>query len=126
MRGLDSNVLVRLLVADDVQQLQRAQAYVQANAPCWINRVVLCEVVWVLRRRYGQSRQRIAAALQTLTEAVEFEIEDAEAVRQGIEALEAGHDFADAVIASTNRRRGCDTTATFDRKAGRLDGFEAL
>jgi predicted nucleic-acid-binding protein len=32
-------------------------------------------------------------------------------------------DFADALIATVNLARGCEATATFDRKAAKLDGF---
>ncbi len=34
--------------------------------------------------------------------------------------------LADCLIAAVNRRLGCETTATFDRKAARLAGFEIL
>jgi len=32
-------------------------------------------------------------------------------------------DFADALIAQINLARGCEATATFDRKAAKLKGF---
>lgn len=126
MMGIDTNVLVRLLVADDPEQAERARVYVTEHAPCWMNRIVLCETVWVLERLYGHSRSRVAAALRQVLETRQFEIEDAEAVRSGIEAIDEGHDFADTVVAFTNRSRGCQVTAAFDRKASRLDGFEVL
>ena len=126
MTGIDTNVLVRLLVGDDPDQAERARAYVTDNAPCWINRIVLCETVWVLERLYGHSRARIAAALGQILDTRQFEIEDADAVRVAIAAVEDGHDFADVMIAITNRSHGCDGTATFDRKASQREGFEPL
>ncbi len=126
MKGLDTNVLVRILVADDPGQAKRAQRYVTENAPCWINRIVMCEAVWVLERLYGLSRTRIAVALGQVLDTRQFEVEDAGAIQSGISALEEGLDFADTVIAMTNRSHGCEATATFDRKASRLDGFESL
>lgn len=126
MKGIDTNVLVRLLVADDVRQAERARAYVAENAPCWLNRVVLCETVWVLERLYGLSRVRIATAFEQLLDTRQFEIEDVDAIQAGIAAIEGGFDFADVVIAVTNQLHGCETTATFDRKASRLQGFESL
>ena len=126
MKGIDTNVLVRILVGDDVDQAERAQAYVTRNAPCWINRIVLCETVWVLERLYGLGRARIAGALKQVIDARQFDVEDLDAIQAGISALEEGYVFADTVIAVTNRSRGCATTATFDRKAARLDGFEAV
>lgn len=126
MKGIDSNVLIRLLVGDDPDQAKRARDYIAMNAPCWINRIALCEAVWVLERLYGHSRPKIASALRQVMAARQFVIEDKDAVQTGIDALERGFDFADCVIAATNQRAGCETTATFDRKAARLDGFEAL
>ena len=35
-------------------------------------------------------------------------------------------DFTDALIGRVNLARGCDATATFDRKAAKLDGFIAV
>ncbi|WP_228061683.1 hypothetical protein [[Phormidium] sp. LEGE 05292] len=49
MKGLDTNVVLRFLVRDDEQQWQIADRYInealQANEPCLINNIVLCEVV---------------------------------------------------------------------------------
>lgn len=126
MKGIDTNVLVRVLVEDDIEQTEQASAYVARNAPCWVNRIVLCEAVWVLQRLYRFDRPQIAAALKKVLRARHFEIEDPEAVKAGVAALEAGSDFADVVIAATNRARGCITIATFDKKAVRLEGFEAV
>jgi predicted nucleic-acid-binding protein len=126
VKGIDSNVLVRLLTGDDPVQVARARTYVEANAPCWVNRVVTCEAVWVLDRVYRLSPARLALALKQLMQTIEFEFEDFEAIEAGIAALEGGGDFADTVIVVTNVAQGCEATGTFDRKASRLGGFEAL
>ena len=57
MIGLDANVLVRLLTADETIQLKAATQLLtgfegQANS-FYINDMVLVELVWVLRRLYG-------------------------------------------------------------------------
>ena len=131
MKGLDTNVLVRLLVADDARQANRAAHYVgrecTAENPCLLNRVVLCELVWVLERAYGHDRNDIAAALEKVLRTTEFLIEDAESAWAALFAYRArAADFADAVIARSNRGLGCAATATFDRRAARLDGFEPV
>lgn len=126
MIGVDSNVLIRLLVGDHPEQAERALRHIAENEPCWINRIVLCETVWVLDRVYGHSRARIASALRQLMATRQFVIEDKDAVQRSVEALESGFDFADSLIAATNQAHGCDHTVTFDRKAARLEGFESL
>ena len=51
-------------------------------------------------------------------------LEDCEWVRVALKACRTGNvDFADALIGQVNRARGCEATATFDRKAAKLDGF---
>lgn len=131
MKGLDTNVLVRLLVADDAGQANRALRYVgrecTAERPCLINRVVLCELVWVLEGAYGFGRDEISAAMEKVLRTAEFAVEDAEAAWAGVHAYGRQRaDYADAVIAFSNQAQGCERTATFDRRAGRLDGFEAI
>jgi predicted nucleic-acid-binding protein len=130
MKGLDTNVLVRLLVADDPDQAERAAAHIATHCstddPGWINRVVLCELVWVLDRGYGYERDEIADALEKLVAANQIRVEDPSAVWAGLRALRAGDDFADVVIGQTNRAAGCEATVTFDRRAARLEGFEGI
>ncbi|MEO7387672.1 MAG: PIN domain-containing protein, partial [Gammaproteobacteria bacterium] len=57
MLGIDTNVLVRLLIVDDQLQSQRAQRLiqqaVQRNQVVWVSLLVLIETEWVLRSRYG-------------------------------------------------------------------------
>jgi len=70
MIGLDTNILVRLLVADDPEQTERARKLVSARctreSPGFINCIVLAELVWVLSGAYGLSRSQIANAVEAL------------------------------------------------------------
>jgi predicted nucleic-acid-binding protein len=44
-----------------------------------------------------------------------------------VAALRSGHgSFADALVSALSRWAGCDSTLTFDKKAGRMDGFEVI
>ena len=54
MAASDTNVLVRLLVADDPAQTQRALAYPEARRRLWLSTVVLVETVWILTSVYGR------------------------------------------------------------------------
>jgi predicted nucleic-acid-binding protein len=130
MKGLDSNVVLRLLVADDQDQADRAAEFISTHcspdSPAWINRVVLCELVWVLDRGYGYGRDQIADAIEKLVSASQIRVEDQNAIWAGLRGLRRGQDFADTVIGHTNRDAGCKTTVTFDRRAARLDEFELI
>ena len=131
MIGLDTNILVRLLVADDPEQTERARKLVAEQctreSPGFINSIVLAEFVWVLSRAYGLSRSQIASAVEALLAGDDRMVEHHEAVRAGLDDYKSGRaDFADAVIARINRAQGCEATATFDEKAAKLSGFVAV
>jgi predicted nucleic-acid-binding protein len=126
--GLDTNLLVRLLVRDDPAQAQRARAFVEAHSspedPAWVSQVVLCELVWVLTAGYGYRRAEVADVLQALLSTGSLLVEEASLVSRAVAEYRRGAaDFADCLLARLNRARGCSTTGTFDRKAARLEGF---
>lgn len=52
MIAVDTNVLVRLLTADDPKQLAAARSLF-ASDPIWVAKTVLLETGWVLRSLYG-------------------------------------------------------------------------
>jgi predicted nucleic-acid-binding protein len=126
--GLDTNVLIRLVVGDDPQQAHQARRFVDRHctpdSPGFINCVVLAEFVWLLSGTYGYGRSEIAAAVEGLLAGDDRVVEHHDEVQASLEDFKAGRaDFADALIGHINRARGCEATATFDRKAARLDGF---
>lgn len=131
MIGLDTNVLVRLLVGDDVTQQRAARQYIarhsSPNDPAWIDRIVAVETVWVLERTYRFNRAQIAAAFEKLLDTAELAFEDHDLVRNAMNAYRAGAGFADALLGATNETAGCTTTVTFDSAAAkRSAGFTLL
>ena len=128
MIGLDTNILVRLVVGDDPEQTDTAKNFVERHctpdSPGFINCVVLAELVWVLDFSYGYDRSHIVGVMEALLTGVDRVLEHHDAVRASLDEYKAGQaDFADALIGHINRGRGCNTTATFDRKATKLDSF---
>ena len=128
MIGLDTNVLVRLVAGDDPVQTKQAKHFVDRHctpeSPGFINCVVLVELVWVLAATYGYGRSEIAAAVEGLLAGDDRIVEHHDAVQAGLEDYRSGRaDFIDAIIVHINRARGCEATATFDRKAAKLAGF---
>lgn len=130
MKGLDTNVLVRFIVGDDEAQAKRAGRYIErhcsAESPCCLNRVVLCELAWVLDRAYGYSREEIAMAFENILRTAEFQVENSAAAWAAWRVYRDGGDLADALIARTNRDNGCEVTGTFDADASKSDGFEPV
>lgn len=103
MLGIDTNVLVRYLVADDEAQFDKARRLIRretaAGRKLMVSLLVLLETEWVLRSRYGYGKAAFAEILSGLLDA------------------------ADCLIGARNRRLGCTATATFDVRAARLPGF---
>ena len=112
----DTNVLVRAVVRDDLAQARAADKVLKEASVIALSLPCLCEFVWVLRRVYGLTVVDIASAIRTLL-ATENVHTDDDLVEAGLRMLEAGGDFADAVIAEEGVRRGGDTFVSFDKKA---------
>lgn len=131
MIAIDSNVLLRLLLDDDADQARRARALVvaaaEAREPAYINRAVLCETLWVLGRGYRHDRSQIARAIELLLAAPAVQLEDGTAVEEALVVFRNGTlGFVDALIGVLNRRAGCSTTYTFDRRAAATTDFTAV
>lgn len=130
MIGFDTNVLLRLVVEDDPDQWEQAQALlgecVADDEPCLINLTVLCELIWVLKSYYRASRQDQALLLESLLEDEIFEIEQRDAVAHALEQFRTGRaDFADYLIGVRNKNLGASTTYTFDRGLRDATGFSS-
>jgi predicted nucleic-acid-binding protein len=128
MIGLDTNVLTRLFVDDDPVQARHARTFVAERCneenPAFVDRIALCELVWVLARSHDYQRGEIATIIEKLLASPDIILEDETAVRGALHSFtQRGVDFSDALIGEVNRARGCEATATFDRKAAKLEGF---
>ncbi|MBI1865127.1 MAG: type II toxin-antitoxin system VapC family toxin, partial [Nitrospirae bacterium] len=107
MRGLDTNVLVRYLVQDDPGQAVRAARYIrnamQANETCFINSIVLCELVWVLDAAYEFPKNVIVDVLEKLFMTRQIEIENKDIAWAALGDYRTGKaGFADCLIGRRN------------------------
>jgi predicted nucleic-acid-binding protein len=130
VKGLDTNVLLRLLIADDAGQVARARIWLRAQARderFLINRIVMCELVWTLRSGYRYGREQIADAIDPMLKSHAVVVEDYDGVSFALYLYRtSGADFADCLIGVTNGFLGCTGTATFDQRAAELDEFELI
>ncbi len=113
---VDTNVLVRAAVGDDVEQSDAATKQMARAKMVAIAVPSLCEFVWVLRSVYRFQSSDIAEAIRTLLAAENVETNRA-AIDAGLTVLDAGGDFADGVIAYEGRWLGAETFVSFDKKA---------
>jgi predicted nucleic-acid-binding protein len=129
--GLDANVLVRHFAQDDPVQSPKATHLIEQvltpKSPGFISIVALVETVWVLRRIYRLGDQALATVIERVLQVGVFVVEAEAEVFTAMVALRQGRgSFSDALIAAIGTTAGCVHTATFDRKAARLPGFQLL
>jgi predicted nucleic-acid-binding protein len=135
--AVDTNVLLRRVLDDDVSQSERARRLFEGEREVLITDVVLAEAVWTLSgRRYSANSEDIVALIGGLLEETNVVFESRQAVWSALNAyaeMSAAHDvdFADALIVNkakvTARRREQPYrgTYTFDRAALALEGTKA-
>ncbi len=112
--ALDTNVLVRYITWDDPEQAEEAASVIESGDVLVVPIIVLCELVWVLRRRYRYDAGDIIGAIRTLIEARSVEV-DRVSAEAGLAMLAKGGDFADGVIQGEALAASCTKLATFDR-----------
>ena len=131
MTGLDTNVVLRYLLQDDLRETPLANHIfdreLSRQNPGFITLVTVLEIVWVLRSLLRQTRTEIAAHLERLLAADSLEVQNGQQVFEAAFALKRGTgEFEDALIGALNAWAGCPTTSTFDRGALGLPGFSLI
>jgi predicted nucleic-acid-binding protein len=131
MIGVDTNVIVRLLVADDEKQADTASRFLKeqcsSEEPALLSDIVLAECAWVLEDVYEYSRTQIGEAIEGLLMTAQLRAVNASAVNTALQRFRSSSaDFADCLLGTSNADEGCEYTATFDRKASKLPEFRLL
>src|ERR1700733_11536878 len=131
MLGIDTNVVIRLVISDDAEQTRRARRLVDQalsrDEPVLVSLLVLMESEWALRSRYGFNREALLSIFRALLEARELSLEDEPAVEESLfRWKDSACGFSDCLITAHNRQMGCRATAPSDGKAARLPGTLSL
>ena len=93
MRAVDTNVVVRLIVADHPEQTRLARA--ELDSDIFVSHGILMEAEWVLRSSYKMRREQIRAALSEFLDHAGVIVPDPDAVRWALGRFGVGADFAD-------------------------------
>ena len=130
MTGVDTNVLLRLVLRDDEAMVQAAERFLQTltpDQPGFVSHVTLCEVVWTLARRFQRTRNEIFLFLDAMEASAEIRLERPAVVREAVLAYRrGGPGFSDHLIAAVHAAESVDGSVTFDRKLSRLPGWRLL
>ena len=131
MIGIDTNVMVRYIVQDDPQQAKAASKLIEnscnSDNPGYINHIVLCEIVWVLKRNYKLNKAIICQVIEQIMRTDRLMIEDIQLVWRALETFKVTKaDFADCLLGQKNLQAGCQYTATLDDAASETTGYKHL
>jgi uncharacterized protein len=125
---LDSNVLLRHLLADHPEQSPRATAYLErverGEIDITTSDTVVFEVVFTLERSYRKPKQAISDALLPLIELAGLTLPGKRRYRRAFD-LYVRHNlpFADAYHAAVMESLGVAEVISFDRHFDRIPGI---
>lgn len=119
--AIDTNVIVRFLVVDDIKAARRAHELITRER-ILLTVSVIMETEWVLRGSYGYSRAEILEGLEKFLGTGQVVMTEPAVISDALHWYRAGLDFADAVHLASARE--ADRMVTFDQRfaksAGRL------
>lgn len=103
MRAVDTNVVVRLVVRDDPEQVEVAEKFVAGGA--WVSHLVLVETTRVLDAVYERTNEQIASAVDMLLSHETLALQDADVVVAALEQYrkQPAIGFSDPLVLATAR-----------------------
>ena len=136
MIAIDTNVLLRYLLADDASQHRKAKALIERRCPVLITDVVLAETVWTLTgRRYELGKVEVCEVVRGVIGDGAFRFESSQVVWSALMDYQDSKivrgktlDFADALIArkahyvADENGQELEAFYSFDKAVGQLKG----
>ena len=123
MAAADTNVLVRLLVADHRAQLRAAQRCIAERGPLYVSQVALVETIWVLAYTYRLARRDLGAVVEQILAGADFVLERPAEVATALVSYRSSRvDFADCVLLANAQAAGMLPLATFDQRLAKVTG----
>ena len=127
MIGLDTDVLVRYVLRDDVQQAELADRLIEKciaeQVLVVISLLTIQETEWVLRACANIDKARIISLFKALLESADVLIETEDILEEALLHFEnSSADFSDCLMVAKYQNLTCDYMVTFDTKAAKIDG----
>lgn len=131
MPALDTNVLVRYLVQDDIAQFAAAKRLIDGclseSSSLFVPVTVVLELEWVLRSKFGFAKSDILQALSSLFSATELTLESERALEVALQLFrESTADLADCLHIALATQAGEQPLWTFDKVAAKVSGARFL
>jgi predicted nucleic-acid-binding protein len=119
MKSIDTNIVVRVITADDPVQSKIAYALI-ASESVLVSATVLMEAEWVLRSFFRYPRERLADALSKFLAIDNVHVEDTDRFLWAVERYSRGADLADMLHVAMPK--AATAFVTFDRNVVRYAG----
>jgi predicted nucleic-acid-binding protein len=129
--GLDTNVLARLVLADDREQhgavLARMAHCVEHGHQVTVDIAVLLELEWVLRSAGKLKKPQVLTVFKLLLDTQDLVIQEEAVFVQALYFYEdSTADFAECLFLARYLRADCDAMLSFDERAQHLPTVEAV
>jgi predicted nucleic-acid-binding protein len=123
--AVDTNILVRLVLGDDLDHSGRAKECVvrahHEGRRLYVAQAVIQELFWVLLNNRGVSRTDAVRAVDGLLTMPVWEVEAPARIAHAIRIFEEHKvDFTDALLAAISHEKGLEGVLSFDRDMGRI------
>jgi predicted nucleic-acid-binding protein len=131
MPALDTNALVRYLVADDAAQGAAAKRLIRSSlengGTLFVPVTVTLEVEWVLRPSFEFDKVAVLLALSNLLSAAELSFESERALEVALQLYrDSAAYFANCWHIALTAQAGGLPLWTFDKRAAKLSGAQAV
>ena len=126
MRGVDTNVLVRLITREDSRQTVAAESFIERSA--WVSVLALAETTWVLSSVYELGPDELATAIEMLLNHRNLVLQEEEAVARSLALFRArpALGFSDCLMVELARKAGHLPLGTFDRDLSKVEGAQKI
>ena len=118
---VDTNVFVRHLTGDPLDQATAASRYLAAADELILTDLIVAEVAYVLESVYQTPREHVALSLRAILGFPAIRATDPELFQRTVEIYDVnGLDFAEAYLIASAERSGIGVVASFDRSIDRV------
>lgn len=142
MIAIDTNVLLRYLLQDDVRQSSKANQLIEGNNNVLVTDIVLAETIWTLKgKKYSLSKEDFLLVVEQLFKEPNIVFEDGQTVWRALNdfrnssLIKVGSkkkdvDFSDALILEkakydcSRKNQTFDGLFSFDVAAQQIDGIK--
>jgi len=124
---VDTNVLVRHLVAHPPDLAARATAYLRKETGLLVADLIVAETIYVLESFYEVARPEISEAMRALIMMESVSVVDAPLLLRSLEIYEHDRlDFAESYLVASAESTNVMQVASFDRSIDRVQSIKRI